>query len=198
MSNLRSQSKSCRAFATEAQLFEALCQMSSKAYQCLYDQCYGSVEHFIIKNNGTADDAADYFQNGLASLCANVTDGTFTLQPTAKISTYLIEICRRQWLGYLRSKHFQVTQNREDIFHNEVADEVESADFEEVAHYRIQALSKALLKLGGTCQKIIQWFFVEHYSLKEIAQKLNSTEGTVKVSRFRCTEQLKKSLSHLL
>ena len=79
-----------------------------------------------------------------------------------------------------------------------MADEIEAFDFEDLAHHRIQALSQAIRKLGDTCQKIIQWFFVDQYSLKEIAQKLNSTEGTVKVSRFRCTEQLKKSLSHLL
>jgi RNA polymerase sigma factor (sigma-70 family) len=186
-----SQSAACKCFASETELFNALSEMNSRAYQCLYDQCFGSVEWFITKNSGTVDDAADYFQNGMASLCVNVANGSFVLRPNVKVSTYLIEICRRQWLAYLGSKQYKTLVMSQDTS-VELADEIPDTIFEELADYRLKNLSQALENLGETCQQIIRLFYIEDRSLKEIAQQLNSTEGTVKVSRFRCVEQLKK------
>jgi RNA polymerase sigma factor (sigma-70 family) len=184
--------KVCAAFATEVSLFEALCQMNSKAYQCLYDQCYASVEHFIVQNSGTKDDAADYFQNSLATFCVNVKEGNFQLRSDTKIATYVIEICRRQWYSYLRSRHFQVSKSHVDNSVIEISSELDSGIAEEYSPLQISRLQHALGKLGDTCQKILQLFYVENQSIKQIAEALDSTEGTIKVSRHRCTEQLRK------
>ncbi len=181
---------SCQQFETEVALFEALNKQSSKAYQSLYDQCYGSVEWFVLKNSGTADNAADYFQNAMATLCVNVADGSFELRANTKISTYLIEICRRQWLGYLNSKQYKMTvANNDEI--DIIADE-DMTNFDDLSVERLAKLQTVFGNLGQTCQQILRLFYMEDRSMKDIAQQLNSTEGTVKVSRHRCLEQLKK------
>lgn len=181
---------SCQQFETETQLFEALKRKSSKAYQCLYDQSYGSVAWFVLKNSGTDDDAADYFQNAMATLCVNVNDGSFELRPNTKISTYLIEICRRQWLNHLNSKQFKMTVASNDEM--DILSDDEMTAFDDLSVERLGRLQIVFEKLGQTCQQILRLFYMEDQPLKYIAQQLNSTEGTVKVSRHRCLEQLKK------
>lgn len=184
------QSSNNQQFKTEAELFESLCNKSSKAYQYLYDVCYGSVEWFILKNSGNTDDVADYFQNAIATLCVNVADGSFQLKPNVKISTYLIEISRRQWLGHLNSKEYKMTVTNNDEI--DIIDDNDMYLFDDLSTERLARLQVVFSKLGQTCQQILRLFYMEDQSMKDIAQQLNSTEGTVKVSRFRCLEQLKK------
>ncbi len=183
-------SSSCFEFQTQIELFDALSKQNSKAYQYLYDQCYDSVEWFILKNSGTKEDAADYFQNAIASLCVNVADGSFEFRPNTKVSTYLIEICRRQWLGFLNSKYHKMTVA--------TTDEIDLIAIEDMTHFddlsvvRLAKLKTYFEELGATCKQILRLFYIEDRSMKDIAHQLSSTEGTVKVSRHRCVEQLKK------
>jgi DNA-directed RNA polymerase specialized sigma24 family protein len=73
-----------------------------RGLEAIYKANYGVVEHHVLKNSGSSDDAKDVFQEGIIILCKNIREGKF--QGTSTIGTYLFSICRFVWLKMLQHK----------------------------------------------------------------------------------------------
>lgn len=52
-------------------------------------------------------------------------------------------------------------------------------------------LTRAFSLLADDCQKVLNWFYVEDWSLRQIAEALNMTESSATVKRFKCAKYLK-------
>lgn len=59
-----------------------------------------------------------------------------------------------------------------------------------------EALLKAVRQLPKQQQNVIKLFYIEDYSLKEISNILNISEGTTKSRLFHAREKLKKALKN--
>lgn len=55
----------------------------------------------------------------------------------------------------------------------------------------INSVKNALNLLKEDCRKLIEWFYIDEFSLKEIAEKLNMKETSTKQKRFDCMQKLK-------
>ena len=53
-------------------------------------------------------------------------------------------------------------------------------------------LSRSFSLLADDCQKVLQWFYVEDWSLKQIAEILKMSEASATVKRFKCAKYLKE------
>lgn len=53
-------------------------------------------------------------------------------------------------------------------------------------------LNRAFRLLADDCQKVLQWFYVEDKSLRQIADALSMTEASATVKRFKCAKYLKE------
>ena len=66
----------------------------------LYKLYFGSINHFIITNNGSEDDAKDIFQEAIIVFYQNIKDQNFELN--CKIKTYLYSVSRLMWLKKIK------------------------------------------------------------------------------------------------
>lgn len=53
-------------------------------------------------------------------------------------------------------------------------------------------LNRSFKLLAEDCQKVLHWFYVEDWSLRQIAQELGMTEASASVKRFKCAKYLKE------
>ena len=58
------------------------------------------IQHFVLNNNGSFDDARDLFQEAMITLYEKVQSDSFVL--SCQIKTYLFSICKNLWLKRLQ------------------------------------------------------------------------------------------------
>ena len=99
---------------TDQELIDQLKKGNENCLQQLY-QHIGMVKSWVEQNNGNEDDALDVFQEAIIVFYKNVMAGNYELR--SKISTYLFEISKRQWLNQLnRRKKYENRQSEVGIY----------------------------------------------------------------------------------
>ncbi|MCC1483713.1 RNA polymerase sigma factor [Winogradskyella immobilis] len=113
------------------------------------------------------------------------------LKEPQQFKSWALRIVTNKSLDHLRNKvkereHFQ--DYKQDI--------VAETPYEENLKLK-QELSKAIKELPLNQQVVIQLFYTESYSLRQISKRLNISVGTVKSRLFHAREHLKKQLKHI-
>ncbi|MCB1148348.1 MAG: sigma-70 family RNA polymerase sigma factor, partial [Leptospiraceae bacterium] len=145
---------------------------------------YPMILDLIQKNGGTAEDAADIFQEGMVVLYEKVNQGAVEWQSTLK--TFLYAVCRNKWLMELRKKKNRKTNILEDNVH--LADDT-SIQKDIISQEKNELMRKHFKKLGDDCQKILKLFF-EATSMKDIGNIMGFSEGYAKKKKFNCQQKL--------
>ncbi len=160
---------------------------ADRALKYLYERLYKMVQHFIMTNNGTANEVEDIFQDGMVVLYNQVRRPGFTL--TSTISTYFYSICRNLWLKQLRkrNRNTTLTEEQENI-------PVAETQFDVlVQSEQAQQLASLVAQLGDDCQKILHYFYYERLRMKEIIEKMQiSSVAVAKNKKSNCMKQLRK------
>ena len=89
-----------KAEINEQALLKGLAQNDSKAVEALYKSHFTMIQHFVLNNNGSFDDARDLFQEAMITLYEKVQSDSFVL--SCQIKTYLFSICKNLWLKRLQ------------------------------------------------------------------------------------------------
>lgn len=107
--------------------------------------------------------------------------------------TYHRALCRRR---YLNSRHFYTRVDLDDVGAELATPGTDNSRFEDSGDgvYGKAGLQKAFEGLSENQRQTLQLFFVEGYTLGEIAMKLNQTHGNVKHHYFRALEKLRKEI----
>lgn len=133
-------------------------------------------------------DAEDAFQKGLLSFLLNIETGTYQLQAGTRITTVAFEYCKRVWLTELKSarlRHRGAMPEHLDLADpGDVVQDLERMD-------TVSTVQQALRQLKDECRKLLEWFYVEEVSLREIAERLGMKEESVKSKRYQCAEKWK-------
>ncbi len=164
------------------------------AFKHLY-QHYGKIEHYVVSNNGSVDDARDLFQNALIVFYKNVQKEDFNL--SSQISTYLYSIVKNLWLKKLtRSK--EVTGLDKIESHEQVAKETSEIELD-ATHSEDQDpsiggyLQDLLQKVGDPCKSLITFFHFDQLSWDEIAERLNyKTAHAARNQKYKCFLKIRK------
>jgi RNA polymerase sigma factor (sigma-70 family) len=177
---------------TDPEIVQALQEGNQKpALKQLY-QYYPVVRQMILKNSGNKSDAEDIFQEALIILCRKVKEENFQL--TASIKTFLFSISRLQWLNELRRRKLSFKEELPDL---------PAADAENLETYikeeeQFKKAEVALMKLGEKCRKLLQLFYSQKKSFKEIADLLDfSNEKIAKNQKYRCMEKARENYLQL-
>lgn len=169
-------------------LYDALRQRSDAAYDFLYDRVAGSFSHWVYTHNGSVMDAEDAFQKGLLNFLLNLESGQYQFQATARVTTVLFDYCKKLWLNELKSARMQIVTPLPDFI--EITDDTDLlADLERTE--RVATVRQALNQLRDDCRQVLQWFYLEDLSLREIAEKTGLKESSAKAKRYDCAEKLK-------
>jgi RNA polymerase sigma factor (sigma-70 family) len=180
-------------FSSQIELYQALINtdklQEDAAFDYIYQELYGSFRQWVFAHNGSDQDAEDAFQHGLLNFMQNVREGKYQYQTSTKITTVVFDYCKKKWLNELDSSRLKTKTSLPDSY--DIAEYGKTAQDELERNEIVNAVRLALGQLKGDCQKVIEWFYIEELSIKEIAQKLNMKETSTKQKRFDCTEKLK-------
>src|SRR5690606_6630340 len=69
----------------------------------IYRTYYQTIQHLVISNSGTVEDAKDIFQESLMAIFDRIHERKFVL--TCQFGTFLYAISRNLWLRQLRQKN---------------------------------------------------------------------------------------------
>lgn len=180
-------------FADQSLLYEALIsthpETQNKAFNYLYQELYGSFLFWVKSNSGSDSDAEDAFQKGILNFFLNVKSGKYTFQEGAKVTYVVFDYCKKVWYNVLSSKGFKSKGEMPAGYES-----VEISDSESEQEERMSAVEWGLEKLGGSCAKIIRWYYIDRLSLKEIAELLGITLPSAKDKKYKCMQKLKEIL----
>jgi RNA polymerase sigma factor (sigma-70 family) len=184
----------------EAAFYEALKAEDRRAYAYLYQYVHDAFVPLAMQRGGSYDEALDVLNDCLAVFLQKVRDQSFTYQPNARITTYLYSVCFNQWHNYVdkRSKRREVPFDSLDIRGYPIQPgerpirqfTVDSDSYEEATE-QLTRLTTAMSTLRDDCRNLLTWFYVNDCSLREIASRLNLTEASATVKRFKCAKYLR-------
>ena len=108
----------------------------------------------------------------------------------ASPQAWIYRIARNALIDYWWLKKTFLLENEAnlDSKENEMGDVLD-------ASLRLDSLRQALHKLPAEMRTIVTWRFIEGVSAKEVGERLNISEGNVRVIQFRALKQLRKDMS---
>jgi RNA polymerase sigma factor (sigma-70 family) len=175
-------------YTTDQDFYDALSRRDERAYQYVYAESFPSFRYWVLTNSGTEMDAEDAFQKGLLNFLLNIETGKYQLQAGTRITTVVFEYCKWVWLTELKSARFRTRASMPDTIDIiDTADVVNDLERMDV----VNAVRQSLQQLKDECRKLLEWFYVEELSLREIAERLGMKESSVKSKRYDCAEKLK-------
>lgn len=158
----------------------------NKALSTLYDQLYPGIARFIVKNSGTKLDSKDLFQESLIIFYEKAISPEFKL--TGSIKNYLHAVCRNIWFKRLRHA------GREISFENSDLQQLSQVSvLPEEGNEKQLLYANLMNELGDGCRNVLQRFYFDRQSMREIAADLNlANEGVAKNKKARCIQKLKQ------
>ncbi len=153
----------------------------------LYNQNYKKVLRYVLKNNGSDQQAKDIYQEAFLAMWRNIKEDKFIAQNESAVDGYLYQIAKNKWLDYLRSARYKKTT----AITREIDSNEELEENEETYLTQMRYVTQALNKMGERCKKVLQQFYFEKKSMREIAISLDIEESSARNAKYRCMEKLR-------
>jgi RNA polymerase sigma factor (sigma-70 family) len=171
-------------YSDEAVL-EAISKGDDRVLAHLYKNVLPKIKAYVLKNNGSEDDAKDIFQDSVLVFYKYVKQGKFS--PENEIAGFIFSVSRNLWINQAKKKN-RVVELSESTpmqeFTKSFADELISREREE---FVVNMFSK----LGETCKQILLYSIYDKFSMKEIKEKMNFTsENVAKTKNYKCKQRL--------
>jgi RNA polymerase sigma factor (sigma-70 family) len=172
----------------ELAVFRAVGNNDKDAIELVYRENYQLIQHFVVSNNGSEDDARDIFQEAMMVLYEKSKQPDFEL--TCQIKTYLYSVCRRLWL-----KKLQYNRRIESQVENfdKIVPVEEDIEQHEKLNGQYLVMRTAMGKIGEPCKSLIEAFYVHRKNMQEIAGFFGYTNAdNAKNQKYKCLVRLKK------
>lgn len=172
----------------EIELLGKLAINDKTAIESIYKDHYKVIQHLIINNNGSEDDARDVFQEALIVLYQKARSPQFELN--CQIRTYLYSVCRRLWLKRLQS--IRIFETPTDTLDERVAVD-EDVEVHEKIDKQYGIMRSALGKIGEPCKSLLEAFYIHNKNMQEISSYFGYTNAdNAKTQKYKCLMRLKK------
>lgn len=173
----------------------ALLNNDAQAVEEIYRRFGPRVKQYVTQNSGTADDAADIFQESLVDIYNQARYKNLVL--TCPFEPFLLLICKRKWLNELKKKGRQgVTKELDEQF-NLGEDSFRDAEKTWADNEKARLFKAMLEKMGERCQEIIRWSLTDKPQ-EEIASRLGVTYGYLRKKKSECMAALISSIKENL
>lgn len=178
---------------SDQQIIEAIKEhRADKAFVQLY-RYFPVVKKMIASCGGSKEDARDVYQEALIILCKKIKEGNFVL--SSKLDTYLYSVCNFLWKDELKKqkkqKYVDLVPEVEAGLKEELSITVEQEQLSKLAE-------KVVAGLGEKCRDILNLFYFQAISMKEIAKKMGfNSEQAAKNKKYKCLEEAKARLNTL-
>lgn len=179
---------SIELYNSDERIIEAIRSNDEGALAVLYKSYFGSVQHFIITNNGNDDDAKDVFQEAVIIFYEKLQIKDFVL--TCKIKTYLYSVSRFIWLKKIKKASYMVSKITDNESYLKMDDDSNEMEEKELMFNKMEG---ALGQLGEPCKTLIEDFYIKQLSMNDISDKFGYTNAdNAKTQKYKCLMRLKK------
>ena len=178
-----------KIFLTDEDFIELIARDDEKALNVFYKLHFPMVLNFILKNNGTVNEAKDIYQETIIVFYNKIMSHEFRLE--SKLKTYIYSVSRRLWLNRLKEKS-RFTSEISDFSDFIPIKELDENKFAE-DELKFAAISEGLEKIGEPCKTILNDFYIGQKSITDLALKMGySNADTAKNQKYKCLQRLKK------
>ena len=155
----------------------------------IYNDNYGKVFSFIVKNKGNKDDVNDVFQNALLQLAVRYKKSPFTIN--SSFEAYFFTVCKNLWRRELNKKKKMVTNSKVV----ELVDDNTDIAMATLEQERWELFQEYLEKLSDNCKQVLKLFF-KKVGYAYIVEQFGYNSETVARQRvFKCKTKLKELIS---
>lgn len=180
--------ESVNTIPTDSEVILGILNNSESVLKRLYIAYFPMVLQLIINNNGDGDDAKDIYQEAIIILYNKVKTGDFEL--SSKLKTYIYSVCRRLWLKRLSQMNRYGGDIKDFEEYLSVDDESEKNNERDL---QFNKMGEALKLLGEPCKTILEDFYINNRSMKEICEDFGYTNAdNAKTQKYKCLQRLKK------
>lgn len=166
---------------------EALLHNETQVVGEIYRRFAPKVKYYVLQNSGSADDAADIFQESLVDIYNQAKYKG--LQLTCPFEAFLLMVCKRKWLNELKKRGRQgVTKDLDEQF-NVGEDSFRDAEKTWADNEKARLFKTMLEQMGERCQEIIRLSLTDKPQ-EEIAAKLGVTYGYLRKKKSECMASL--------
>lgn len=178
---------------TDQETFLGLKSKDNQAFEILYKFYYPSVKNFILKNNGTEDDAKDIFQETIIVLLEKVPKDDFNL--TSSLKTFIFAISSNLWLKRLRDANKMV--KTEIGTYEKYLSDYEEAE-EDIHLQNTNKVVKVFKLMTNKCITLLQAIFYADKNIDTITKDFGYTnKHNAQNQKFKCLEQARKGAENL-
>ena len=153
----------------------------------VYKLVYPKVRAHIVNNNGSEAEAKDIFQEAFIACWKNIKDNK--VMEDSNVEAYLFAIARNKWIDYLRSANFKKTISIGSL-NKSFQDHGAEVMHDESEMHR-NSMLEALRRLNENCRRILNLYYFERLSMKQIATQLDIDPASARNKKYRCMEQLR-------
>lgn len=162
----------------------------------LYQENYRKIEIFILKNNGSMPQAKDTYQEAFIAMYQNVKADKFVPANESAIQGYLYQIAKNKWTDFLRSSRYKRTakMTNETQLNDPDTSEIEYEIYSE-SNSAQNTVMQAFERMGAECKKLLEVFYFQKKSMREIAETLEIGEASARNKKYRCLQKLRELAS---
>jgi RNA polymerase sigma-70 factor, ECF subfamily len=162
-----------------------------KTFSQIYDSCVEKIYRFIylkVNSREIAEDlCSETFLKGWQIFKENSTD---IENPQA----FLYKIARNLVIDHYREKGRSRTVDADSI---PITDPNENLQEKAFVNSEIEMLKTAIGGIKDDYQEILTWHYIDDYSISEISQMMDKSEGAVRVMLCRALKSLKKKVNDI-
>lgn len=163
-------------------IVEQLRRQRTAAFEQLYEATFPRVARLVQRGGGDLADAEDVFHDALLLFYEQVLDGRLALRGSP--SAYLAGIARHLWLRRCRDKPRLVDLEAAGPLPEEAPEE---------EPVRRHALFRYLEAAGRRCLDLLQAFYYQRLSMREIAEEFGfGSERSATVQKYKCLEKVRE------
>ena len=170
---------------SDKEILAAIQRSDDRVLEYLYKQVLPKVKKYVIKNNGSDDDARDVFQDAVVIFYKYVKEGRFNVEHD--IAGFIFSVGRNLWINTAKRRGKVIALNDEASQINDT----ENFSDELMTREREEYILKLFSALGNSCKQILLYSIYDKFSMKEIKEKMGFTsENVAKTKNYKCKQRL--------
>jgi RNA polymerase sigma factor (sigma-70 family) len=156
-----------------------------KVISFIYKNFYPKIRYFVIKNEGSSQEAEETFHNALFQLTIRLKTSTIVIK--SSFEAYLFTVCKNLWRKELNAKKKWVRKEHEITHRTE--DKVDHGELI-IAQERWELFEEKMELLSPNCKELLKAYFAK-IPYHEIVKRFQYSSENVAFQRvFKCKKRL--------
>ena len=160
---------------------------ADKVLVYLYKNLEPKIRGWIVKNNGSKQEAQDIFQDSIVAFYSFVLKNKF--DPNSNVEALIFRIAKNNWINYVKK------QNKNSSFEENDSCIEEPVFSQDISDKNQKIIADLLDQLGEVCKEILTYTIFYNISMEDVCTRLGfKNPNTAKTKNYKCKQRLKNLL----